>query len=68
MRTPQQIQAELDAISTAISSGATRVSYDGKSVEYRSLTEMRSVRDALMRELGLRPAPRARVAAYRSGF
>ncbi len=68
MRTPQQVQAELDAISTAISSGATRVSYDGKSVEYRSLTEMRSVRDALMRELGLRPARRARVVGYRSGF
>jgi hypothetical protein len=68
MRTPLQIQLQLDAINNAIASGATRVSYDGKSVEYRDLAEMRSVRDGLMRELGLPTRPRRRVAAFSSGF
>jgi hypothetical protein len=68
MRSPAQVQAQLDAINTAIASGATRVSYDGKSVEYRSLAEMRAVRDALMRELGIRVRSRRRVGAYNPGF
>ena len=37
--TPGQIAA----LQSAIASGATTVSYDGKSVTYRSLTEMRTL-------------------------
>lgn len=36
-------QAQIVALERAIASGATRVSYDGKNVEYRSLAEMREV-------------------------
>ena len=36
-------QAQLDAIKAAYASGVTRVSYDGKTTEYRSLAEMREI-------------------------
>src|SRR3954462_8842872 len=44
---------QLDAIETAIASGTTRVSYDGKSVEYRTLDEMIRVRGIIRRALGV---------------
>ncbi|GGC68509.1 phage head-tail joining protein [Chelatococcus reniformis] len=68
MPTPQQIQARLEAIELAIASGTTRVSYNGKSVEYASLAELRSIRDALKRELGLPVRTRRTVAGYSSGL
>ncbi len=46
-------QAQLDALDQAIATGALRVAYDGKSVQYRSLEEMRLIRDQVRRELGL---------------
>jgi hypothetical protein len=49
-------QAQLDAIEEGIASGTTRVSYDGKSVEYRSLDEMLRIRGIIRRALGLDPA------------
>lgn len=61
-------EQHLDAIEEAIASGATRVTYDGKSVDYRSLAEMISIRDALRRDLGLSGQSRRTVASYRSGF
>lgn len=33
-------QAQLDALRAAAASGTTRVTYDGKTVEYRSLAEL----------------------------
>lgn len=36
-------QAQIDALAAALASGATRVSYSDKSVEYRSLAEMREL-------------------------
>ena len=36
-------QAQVDALRRAYARGVTRVSYDGKSVEYRSLDEMKRV-------------------------
>ncbi|HMO09370.1 MAG TPA: hypothetical protein PKD10_17250 [Paracoccaceae bacterium] len=36
-------QAQIDALREAIASGTTEVSYDGKTVKYRSLAEMRSL-------------------------
>jgi hypothetical protein len=35
--------AQKQSLETAIASGATEVSYDGKRVQYRSLEEMRSL-------------------------
>lgn len=46
-------QERLDALEEAIDSGATEVSYDGKTVKYRSLKEMRRIRDELRNDLGL---------------
>lgn len=40
-------QAQLDAIKEAFASGITRVSYDGKTTEYRSLGEMRQIIGAI---------------------
>jgi hypothetical protein len=60
---------QLDAIETAIAAGVTRVSYDGKSTEYRSLDEMMRIRDIIQRALGLVPTGSASVfAAHSRGF
>jgi hypothetical protein len=62
-------QTQLDALENAISSGATRVSYDGKSVEYASLDVMMRVRDIIRRALGLAPAASATImVAHDRGY
>jgi len=59
----------LDALENAIAAGVTRVSYDGKSTEYRTLDEMMRIRDILRRALGLAPSGSASVyAAHSRGF
>jgi hypothetical protein len=51
------LQAQLDALREAYGSGATRVSYESKSVDYRSLAEMREIIASLENQLGItRPA------------
>lgn len=45
--------AQLTAIEEAIASGQLRVKYADKEVEYRSLSEMKQVRDLMRRDLGL---------------
>lgn len=50
-------QAQYDALTSAIASGHLRVTYDGKTVEYRDLDSMIKVRDMIARELGLGPKP-----------
>lgn len=44
---------QYEAISAAIASGHTRVTYDGKTVEYRSLEEMVRIRNLIAAELGI---------------
>lgn len=46
-------QVQLDAIEAGIAAGATTVSYEGKSVSYRSLDEMLRIRGIIRRALGL---------------
>lgn len=46
--------SDLDAIDTAIKSGHRKVKYKDREVEYRSLEEMRAVRDLIRDELGQR--------------
>ncbi|MGY3278137.1 phage head-tail joining protein [Bradyrhizobium sp. S3.7.6] len=46
-------QAQLDAIEEAIAAGSTSVSYEGKSVTYRSLDEMLRIRSIIRSALGL---------------
>jgi hypothetical protein len=63
------LQARLGAIEAAIASGTTRVSIDGVgSTDFRSLADLRRVRDELRNELaGTRPGRRT-VAGFNSGL
>jgi len=54
-------KAQLDAIEDAIASGATTVSYEGKTVTYASLDALLRVRNIIMRALGLAPQSSATV-------
>lgn len=42
MLTVAQLQQQLDALRIAYNSGAQRVSYEGKNVDYRDASEMRA--------------------------
>lgn len=66
--TTAELQRQLTGLNAAIASGTTRVSYDGKSVEYRSLAEMYRIRDGIMRQLGMPVAGRRSVASFSGGF
>lgn len=55
MASAQVIQVRIDALEEAIAAGVTRVSYDGKSVEYRSLEEMREIVNDLQTQLDGKP-------------
>lgn len=46
-------QEMLDALNFAIASGTHSVSYNGKTLQYRSLDEMLKARDIIMRQLEL---------------
>lgn len=61
-------QADLDALNDAIATGARRVSYNGQTVEYRDLSEMREVRDEMERQLGIVTTKRRSRAVFRGGF
>jgi hypothetical protein len=68
-----QLLAQFGALNEAIASGTSSVSYDGKSVTYRTLAELFRARDDLMQQLyklGALPAPpgRTTVAAYTDGI
>jgi len=45
--------SQLEALEKAIAEGVTRVKYETKEVEYRSLEEMLKLRDLMRQELGL---------------
>lgn len=59
-------QADLDAINDAIDTGALEVRFaDGRLVKYRSLADMRSIRDEIASALGQVPEPvRVTYASY----
>lgn len=44
-------QSQLDAINGAIASGTLRVTYDGKTVEYRSMAELVQAKGMIERAL-----------------
>ena len=46
-------QTDLDKLERAIATGARRVKFGDVEQEFRSLTEMRSLRDEMRKELGL---------------
>ena len=51
MSAPSELRARRDALSAQRSSGVARVSYDGKTVEYRSVAEIDRAIEALDREI-----------------
>lgn len=63
-------QAELDALKTAYASGTTRVTYDGKTVEYDSeaalLRRIQTVEGAIDAAAGT-PRPTAGYASFGRG-
>ena len=53
---------DLTALQTAIATGARRVTYNGQTVEYRDLDEMRKIERDMMAALGqTKTARRSRV-------
>ena len=53
MATLAELQPRRDALAAARASGVARVSYDGKTVEYRSLAEIDRAIEALDREIAV---------------
>ena len=51
MATIADLRARREALSTQRASGVARVSYDGKTVDYRSLAEIDRAIEALDREI-----------------
>ena len=51
MLTPAVLRSRRDALSAQRSSGVARVSYDGKTVDYRSVAEIDRAIEALDREI-----------------
>lgn len=51
MPTLSELRTRRDALSAQRSSGVARVSYDGKTVEYRSVAEIDRAIEALDREI-----------------
>ena len=51
MPTPAELRARREALLASRASGVARVSYDGKTVEYRSLAEIDRAIEALHREI-----------------
>lgn len=49
-------QADIDALNQAIATGERQVTHGGKSVTYRSISELVAARDALREELAAEAA------------
>jgi hypothetical protein len=53
MATIAELQSQLDELKKAYRSGALEVTYDGKSIKYKSQTEMQAAIASLQAELGM---------------
>ena len=51
MSTPEELRVRREALSASRASGIARVSYDGKTVDYRSVAEIDRAIEALDREI-----------------
>jgi hypothetical protein len=70
-RTSATIRADIDALREAMATGAASVSYEGRTVTYRSYQDMRLALGDLLDELaGAEGTPRLQIryASYRSGY
>lgn len=61
-------QSQLDALREAYASGVTEVSYDGKTVKYRSLAELAQVINTVANALGQGPATRQHYPRFSKGL
>jgi len=62
-------EADLDAINKAIASGTTRVKYQDKEVEYRSLADLERIRDTISDTLaGSEGGIKRPIGVYDSGL
>lgn len=59
-------QAQLDAIKRAYATGVTRVTYEGKTTEYRSLAEMRQIIATIEADLAAQAGRKLPIAGYAS--
>lgn len=57
-------QTQIDALRTAIATGATKVRMNGEEVQYRSLTEMRSILADMEASVGAVTRPMVGVVQY----
>ena len=64
-------QSQIDALDDAIASGELRVTYDGRTVEYRSIKDLKVARQHLAQQLDMssrgakpRTHPRYQVARF----
>lgn len=61
-------QTQYNALCEAIALGATRVNYGDKSVEYRSLAEMKQLKADMEQELGVKKVVKRKYAEFDRGF
>lgn len=59
---------DLDALNLAIASGATKVKYTDKEIEYRSLDDMLRIKNIILKELGLLNKTSRVTANYSKGL
>ena len=57
-------QTQIDALRTAIATGATKVRMNGEEVQYRSLAEMRSILADMEASVGAVTRPKVGVVQY----
>ena len=61
-------QTQLDALDQAIAAGVLRVTYDGRTTEYRSLDEMIRIRNMMADAIaGSAQTSRSSLASFRKG-
>jgi hypothetical protein len=58
---------QLAALEAAIAQGTTRVTFEGRTVEYRSLADMIRLRDLMRRDLGAAAPARITYASFSRG-
>jgi len=61
-------QAQLDALRDAYASGVTEVSYEGKTVKYRSLAELEKAISTVANALAPVPASRQHYPRFSKGL
>ena len=61
-------QEHLDALNAAIATGAREVWYGDKRVAYRDMNEMLTIKDMIIRELGLAPKKRRSCPTCKKGL